>query len=135
MSPEGLAALHARCFETPRPWSAGEFAELLSSAFLFEATNGFLLGRVVADEAELLTLAVAPEARREGQGRGLVAQFLQEAVAQGATEAFLEVSAENEAALALYGQAGFARVGLRKDYYLAPDLAKIDAVVMRRALP
>ncbi|PTX57133.1 ribosomal-protein-alanine N-acetyltransferase [Litoreibacter ponti] len=134
MSPDALAALHARCFETPRPWSAAEFEYLLTRAFLLTSDAGFLLGRVVADEAELLTLAVAPEVRRGGQGRALVDQFLDEAAQRGAVTSFLEVSAENAPARALYRAAGFEEVGLRAGYYLAPDLGKIDAVVMRRDL-
>lgn len=65
--PPELAALHARCFTSPRPWLAREFAALLghASIFLCHAPQGFLLGRVVVDEAELLTLAVTPEARRQ----------------------------------------------------------------------
>ena len=82
MTPEDLAALHARCFTIPRPWSAAEFAGFLADPLAFllvEGDAGFLLGRAVAGEAELLTLAVAPEARRRGLGQRLVGRFLYQA--------------------------------------------------------
>ena len=69
MTPEDLAALHARCFDSPRPWSADEIASLLAGrgTFLLEAPHGFLMGRAIAGEAELLTVAVDPQARRAEQ--------------------------------------------------------------------
>lgn len=128
MSPGDLAAIHARCFIRPRPWAAAEFASLLQSphAFLLSRPDGFLLGRAIADEAELLTLAVAPEARRRGMARDLVAAFAATSRARGAARAFLEVAADNLAAQALYRGAGWHDAGRRRRYY-GPDL---DAVVM-----
>ena len=132
-----LAALHRRCFTVPRPWSAAEIAGLLAAAgaILIAVPQGFALGRAVAGEAELLTLAVAPEARRQGIGRGLVTDFIARAAAQGAATVFLEVAADNAAALALYRAAGFAEAGRRRGYYRRPDGAAADALVLRRALP
>lgn len=130
MTPEALAALHARCFETPRPWAAGEFADLLQSSFLLTTPDGFLLGRVVADEAELLTLAVDPDARRKGTGAQLVDAFKDRCKGDKATTAFLEVASNNDAAKALYFQAGFRAEGIRKAYYTRPDGSKLDAVIM-----
>ena len=132
MAPEQLAALHGRCFVTPRPWTAAEFDGLLSApgCVLLTAADGFLLGRIAGGEAELLTLAVAPEARRAGQGRALVGRFLEQCQAQGAEAAFLEVASDNAAALALYRRTGWEAVGRRPRYY-APG---IDAVVMRHGL-
>ena len=136
MTPAELATLHARCFATPRPWGEAEFAELLASRFSFLLTEpeGFLLGRVIAGEAELLTLAVAPEARRLGTGRTLVERFAIAATELSADTAFLEVSAENAAARALYAQAGWTESGLRRGYYRTPEGRHIDAVIMTRAL-
>ncbi|WP_212525021.1 GNAT family N-acetyltransferase [Actibacterium sp. MT2.3-13A] len=136
MTPEALAALHAGAFTTPRPWRAGEFETLLASpgVFVLGDAAGFVLGRVIADEAELLTIAVAPEARRQGKGRALVARFETEARARGAEDAFLEVAADNAPARALYHAAGYALAGRRKGYYHAPDGARIDALVLRKAL-
>ncbi|SFR41004.1 GNAT family N-acetyltransferase [Litoreibacter janthinus] len=131
MTADDLAKLHAKCFETPRPWSAAEFSSFEDSAFLLTSPNGFLLGRVVADEAELLTLAVDPVARRQGAARGLVDQFKGRAYAEGATVAFLEVAADNTAALALYHNCGFEDAGRRRGYYRRPDGSGLDALVMR----
>lgn len=132
MNPDQLAALHAECFVTPRPWTATEFAGLLSApgCALLTAAGGFLLGRVAGGEAELLTLAVAPAARRAGQGRALVEGFLAHCIAQGVAAAFLEVASDNLPALGLYRRTGWETVGRRPGYY-APG---IDAVVMRHGL-
>ena len=137
MTPEALAALHARCFRMPPPWSDADFAGFLADPLTFQLVDGdagFLLGRAVAGEAELLTLAVAPEARRRGLARKLVSRFLYQARLRGAEAAFLEVSAENAAAIALYESAGFSRSGLRRNYYRTAEGQRIDALVMTRAL-
>ena len=138
MTPDALAALHARCFRTPSPWSAADFSGLLAVPVVFlliEADAGFLLGRAVAGEAELLTLAVSPDARRRGLGRNLMSRFLYQARLRGADRAFLEVSAENDPAIALYTSSGFAPVGRRRGYFLAPEGQRIDALVLGRDLP
>jgi [ribosomal protein S18]-alanine N-acetyltransferase len=136
VTPAALAALHGACFTTPRPWSAAEIAGLLASplVFLLIAPQGFLLGRVVAGEAELLTLAVAPDARRQGVGGRLLGGFLTEAQVRGAESAFLEVAEANAAARALYAAAGFAQAGKRRGYYHAPDGTLQDALILVRTL-
>lgn len=137
MTPEALAALHARAFRTPPPWTTADFDSLLADPLVFllvEGDAGFLLGRTVAGEAEILTLAVAPDARRLGLGRKLVARFLYQARLRGAEYAFLEVSAENAPALALYESAGFIPAGRRRGYYQTPEGQRTDALVLRRDL-
>ena len=131
-----MAALHAASFTMPRPWSAAEFAALLASQRVFALTagaKGLLLGQVVADEAELLTVAVHPDQRQQGLGRKLVQDFLGEAQSRGAASAFLDVAATNHAAVGLYRACGFAASGERRGYYRGPDGA-VDAVLMRCAL-
>lgn len=126
-----LAALHAAAFD--KPWSAGEIGALMATPGVFALTTdgqGFILCRAIAGEAEILTLAVAPAARRLGVGRALVEAAGGLASQGGADSLFLEVAHDNVAALALYASAGFERVGLRKGYYASGA----DAVVMRRAL-
>jgi len=126
-----LAALHAAAFD--KPWSAGEIAALMATPGVFALTvdlQGFILCRSIAGEAEILTLAVDPAARRNGVGRGLVEAAAGLASQGGAESLFLEVAGDNLAALALYADTGFERVGLRKGYYASGA----DAVVMRRAL-
>jgi len=131
-----MAALHAACFAVPRPWSAAEIAGLLTSpgVFVTPESAGFAMGRIAADEVELLTLAVDPGARRQGTGRRLVAAFLQAARTRGAARAFLEVAADNVAAVALYLQAGFTVCGRRRGYYHPASGPAVDALVMERVL-
>ncbi|MHC0054773.1 GNAT family N-acetyltransferase [Actibacterium sp. D379-3] len=136
MTPDALADLHAACFTTPRPWGADEFRALLDSpgAFLVGDAQGFALGRVLAGEAELLTLAVHPRARRQGLGRHWLYAFESEARARDADTAFLEVAADNTAARALYRLAGYAEAGRRPGYYRPPEGPRIDALVLRKVL-
>ena len=102
--------------------------------FALTESDGFLMGRAVAGEAEVLTLAVEPFARRIGVGRRLVQGFLTQARDRDALSAFLEVSAQNQAAISLYHKAGFSEVGRRARYYKSPMGNPVDAVVMARAL-
>ncbi len=136
MTPAELAALHGRCFVVPRPFTEKEFAELLDSerCFLCAEPGGFALARVIADEAELLTLAVDPVARRQGLGRRLLAEFEETAQERGAARVFLEVSADNAAALALYTGTGYSESGRRRGYYRSPDGRRIDAILMDKPL-
>lgn len=129
-----MAKLHAACFVYPRPWSAAELAATLQNPLCFQASvaQGFLIGRVVADEAELLTLAVDPGARRQGIGGALVAEFLATARRLGAARAFLEVAEDNRPALTLYHRAGFANAGLRRAYYHRDDGPALDALVLQK---
>lgn len=117
-----MAALHGACF--PRGWSVEEIAALASSpgahAFAARSTGalaGFILGRVAADEAEVLTLAVAPESRRAGLGAALLAALEDSCRAAGARRIFLEAAETNAAALALYRRAAYAPLGRRPAYY------------------
>jgi len=132
MTPGDLAALHAACFTTPRPWTGAEFTDLLAApaCFLLAGPRGFLLGRVIADEAELLTLAVDPQARRAGLGRALVTRFAAAAQARGARSAFLEVSEANAPARALYAACGWQAAGRRRGYYHPPAGPPEDALIL-----
>jgi ribosomal-protein-alanine N-acetyltransferase len=131
-----MALVHAASFTTPRPWSETEIYDLLQSPLVFALTepDGFLLGRVVAGEAELLTVAVAPQNRRAGTGRRLVSGFLAEAQARGAESAFLEVAEANIAARNLYAACGFEHAGRRRGYYHRPDGSPEDALILVRSL-
>jgi ribosomal-protein-alanine N-acetyltransferase len=137
MTPKRCAEIHAACFTTPRPWSEAEFVDLLNSApvFLCSRPEGFALGRIAGPEAELLTIAVTPEARGQGIGAGLLIEFETYAAKQGASDFFLEVAADNIAARALYAKAGYQQCGLRKDYYETPRGPRISALVLRRVGP
>lgn len=132
-----LADLHDRAFA--RPWSAEAFEGLLAGPGIFailgeaDEAKGFILCRSIGGEAEILTLAVDPDARRRGWGAALVEMAAGVAAETGAQVLFLEVAADNLAALGLYEAGGFTRVGLRRGYYAEADGPK-DAVVMRRSL-
>ncbi|MFU8776875.1 MAG: GNAT family N-acetyltransferase [Roseovarius sp.] len=137
MTPEILATCHARAFaDSGRAWSAGEFATLLDSAFVFALgdARAFVLGRVIADEAEVLTLAADPDHRRKGLGRACLAVFDATARARGAATAFLEVAADNTPALALYRAAGYRETARRAGYYARGHGPKVDALILRKTL-
>lgn len=128
-----LAALHALAFPPAEAWGPEAIALMLGMphAFgLWRPAQGFVLARAAGGEAEILTLAVVPTARRQGLGAALMAGALAGAAARGAAAMFLEVAAGNPAALALYGALGFTEVGRRRRYY--PD--RSDALVLRRDL-
>jgi len=131
-----LAAVHQLAFHPG--WNEEELADVGSGPGVFGllaeadgAVLGMVLCRTVADEAEILTLAVDPAARRGGVGRALVAAAVGLAAQQGALDVFLEVAIDNHPALRLYDQAGFAQAGLRRNYYDRGGDLRVDAVVMR----
>ncbi len=117
MTPEALAGLHALAFtEAPRPWSAAEFADLLtlpSTRLVARPPDGFALGQLAGPEATLLTLAVHPDRRRRGLARALLGDLEERMRTEGAEEMFLEVAAGNDAALGLYAAFGYRPVGAR----------------------
>jgi len=133
-----MAAVHAEAFEAA--WPPEAFTGLLSSpgVFAVAATNsalaGVILMRAIAGEAEVLTLAVAPSHRRRGAARALLASGLAIAAELGAETAFLEVAADNPAAIALYRGEGFQEAGRRAGYYARSVGPAADALVLRRAL-
>lgn len=136
-----VAALLAECFDDP--WPEPSVRELMASpgARALVATEvgtdlpiGFLLARVVVDEAEILSVGVVPAARRGGVARSLFSAFEALAGAAGARSIFLEVGRDNPAALTLYETMGFERVGIRRDYYTRADGMRVDAVLMRTSI-
>jgi ribosomal-protein-alanine N-acetyltransferase len=128
---QSLAALHAEAFETP--WSARDLAEVLAQDGVLHLGDdkAFLLLRVVADESEILTLAVRPSARRQGLGARLVTAAIGRARDMGAKFVFLEVAADNAAAIALYEKAGFERAGVRRGYYARKGAPAADGLLLR----
>ena len=130
VSADRLASLHASAFDAS--WDATAFSDLLGQAGVMAIAepDGFILIRVVADEAEILTLAVRPGARRSGLGRSLVDRAAASAAAAGADRVFLEVADDNAAALALYARCGFRQVGARPRYYARADGSHHDALLL-----
>lgn len=128
--PRALATIHAEAFDAP--WDEASLSALLASpgVFAVEDADGFILIRVVADEAEILTLAVRPAARRGGLGRRLVEAAVVRTAALGAERVFLEVAEDNAAARALYARTGFVEAGRRRGYYARTDGSREDALVL-----
>ena len=125
-----MAAIHATAFSPPDVWGRDAFNLQLGFPGVFgllHPSGGMILMRIAADEAEVLTLAVTPEARRGGIAASLLAEATTIAAAMGAKSIFLEVSVTNIAASALYSRAGFTEAGRRPHYYSD----NTDALVMR----
>jgi ribosomal-protein-alanine N-acetyltransferase len=93
--------------------------------------TGFLIGRKVADQAEILNLAVSLTRRRKGEGADLLRAALDEFRARQVSCVFLEVRESNEAGIAFYTKHGFTQRDMRLNYYRNPDEA---AVVMEKKL-
>jgi ribosomal-protein-alanine N-acetyltransferase len=120
-----MAAIHATCFSPP--WNEAAMSRLLASpgvlcligatAEIVASPAGLLIARRAADEAELLTLAVAPPCRHAGLGRALLERAIADLRASGARQLFLEVDEGNAAAIALYRAFGARPVGKRPGYY------------------
>jgi len=135
------AALHAHSF--PRPWSDGEIGALVRQEavfgymarrpgrFLRTLPGGFVLARLAADEAEILTLTVRPKNRQAGIGWRLMGAVLRHLHAEGVRFLFLEVDETNDAAIALYSKLGFERIAERAAYYDRDGGGKTAALVMR----
>jgi ribosomal-protein-alanine N-acetyltransferase len=132
-----VAALHAACFPA-ESWDRNAIARLLGDSavdglLLCAAEDdpvGFALVRTAADEAEILTIGIRPDARGRGLGHRMVAAACETAARRGALRLFLEVSECNVPALSMYRRAGFESVGRRRHYYGVG----IDALVLRIAV-
>lgn len=137
---DALARLHAVSFPED-PWERQTLARLLALpqiharfATLGARPVGFVVAFVVADEAEILTLCVAPDVRRRGIARALLADLYAAARAARSVRVVLEVAADNATARALYAAEGFATVGRRPFYYRRSDAAAVDALILARPL-
>jgi len=124
-----LANLHKQCFPH-RPWSAADFADLKKSGCdIIASQNGFIVYRVVADEAEIITIGVAPTARRGGIAAAMLAIAEADAKKRGAVKMFLEVAENNDAARNLYKSNQYTEIGRRPKYYDG-----VDAILMEKKL-
>lgn len=132
---EALAALHAEAFDAP--WNAAAFSALLDQPGVFgvRKAGGFILCRIVLDEAEILTLAVRPQDRRAGLASRLTEVAAGLAARGGAERLFLEVAEDNAAARALYGRLGFVQTGRRRGYYARAEGSSADALLLVLNLP
>ena len=137
---EDAAALHAECFTYPWPQDDLEALLAATSSYAdgaFSRTGemyGFIVSRVAADEAEILTIAVRTKRRGLGVARRLLTANMEQLQIAGAKTWYLEVEAQNAAALALYRRFGFEQVGERLSYYRKPDGDAATAFIFRRSL-
>jgi ribosomal-protein-alanine N-acetyltransferase len=95
---------------------------------------GFALSRIVLDEAEILTVAVAPEARGKGHARPLLVHHLDALSRKGVTRVHLEVEEGNGPAIAVYRRLGFQETGRRDGYYQKADGTRVSALTMALGL-
>lgn len=135
-----LSELHAMSFDMP--WDAKAMAEMLAvpgTLALVASTAltpaGFAIFRAIAGEAEILTFATAPSLRGRGVGRRLLQSSEPYLHALQTGKVFLEVAADNQPALRLYGHFNFTQSGLRRGYYERADGTRVDAIMMQRTLP
>jgi ribosomal-protein-alanine N-acetyltransferase len=134
-----LAKLHKASFH--RGWDVGEFEQLLADRSVLahrlrmgHTVVGFIFSRMAADEAEILSVAIAPSMRGRGLSGPLVRTHLGYLAGSGIRTVFLEVEENNQPARALYAKAGFNTVGRRERYYKDDSGAQLNAIVMRRDL-
>jgi ribosomal-protein-alanine N-acetyltransferase len=134
-----IAALHAQSFQ--RGWSEDECERLLGDpavlthrAVIGGKLVGFIMARIAADEAEILSVAVS----RACRGRRIAGQMLSLSMRRlaglGVRRIFLEVGETNDPAARLYARAGFTEVSRRPNYYPGGDGKPIAALVLRRDL-
>lgn len=134
-----LAKLHAASFR--RGWTDGEFERLLieRNVVAHRATrgrtvDGFILSRIAAGEAEILSVAVSPARRGRGLARRMLDLHMRRLAGLGAKAVFLEVDEDNAPACRLYARAGFREVGRRAGYYQRNEGQAATALVLRRDL-
>ena len=134
-----IAALHAASFQ--RGWSEEEVERLLVErnvmthrALAGRTFAGFIMSRRAADEAEILSIAVAKARRSRGLARDLLQLHLRRLAGDGVRAVFLEVDETNVPAIRLYRRAGFRDVGKRPNYYATPGAKPAAALVLRRDL-
>ncbi len=130
------ARLHALYFS--HPWSVNEFESLIASANVHGAAAldgagkvlGFVLVRLAADEAEILTIAVDKSARKQGIGRELLENQAESLRRNRVRKLFLEVDEDNAAARKLYGKFGFTQAGMRPGYYRTASGKPANALIL-----
>lgn len=136
-----LAAMHATLFEPP--WSEKSIGALLDHPAVLAMTAetgkprellGFIVVQHAADEAEILTLGVAKGWQRRGVAQMLIEGMLRAVAKAGAGHLFLEVAADNEAAIALYRKMKFNEIGRRSAYYSRPNGPPVDALMLARSV-
>ena len=131
-----MANLHLLSGGYTRPWSEVEYKKLLDTnkSRFFHTENGFLIGRVIDHEAEILNVIIHPDYRRLGIASKLIGTFEKEAKDAGSSRCFLEVAESNSSAKKLYSALGYLKVGQRHNYYKFVDGRKDDAVILSKEI-
>ena len=134
-----LAELHGASFH--RGWGEGEFEGMLTERNTLvhrlragRTIVGFAVSRMAADEAEILSIAVAANQRGRGLSRDLLLTHLGHLAGRGVAKVFLEVEENNQPARRLYERTGFAVAGRRERYYREANGEQLNALLMRRDL-
>ncbi len=114
-----LENLYAACFpDKKQKWTANDFADLKKSGCdIIASQNSFIVWRTIADEAEIISIGVAPIARRTGTASALMQIMEHDAKQNGVKTIFLEVDELNIPAISLYQKCGFTNAGIRPHYY------------------
>jgi [ribosomal protein S18]-alanine N-acetyltransferase len=134
-----LAQLHAASFH--RGWGESEFESMIAERNtlvhrlrLGRKIVGFVVSRIGADEAEILSIAIDADKRGRGLSRNLLLTHLGHLAGRGVRRIFLEVEENNAPALRLYEGCGFAVVGRRERYYQQASGEQLNALLMSRDL-
>jgi ribosomal-protein-alanine N-acetyltransferase len=134
-----LSRLHQSAFH--RGWSANEFEQMLVERntlahrlCIGRKVVGFIISRIAADEAEILSVAIDKSYRGRGLSRDLLRTHLGYLAGLGLAQVFLEVEENNHPARALYEKAGFGVIGRRERYYKDAGGGELNALVMQRSL-
>jgi ribosomal-protein-alanine N-acetyltransferase len=134
-----LAQIHGASFH--RGWGEGEFESMLTERNTLvhrlrmgRRTIGFSVSRMAADEAEILSIAVAESHRGRGLSSKLLLTHLGHLAGRGVRTVFLEVEENNRPARRLYERAGFTVAGRREGYYRQGGREPLNALLMRRDL-
>ena len=127
-----LKKLYALCFpDRKHQWDEQDFADLKKSGCeMIASQNSFVVWRVIDDEAEIISLGVAPVARRTGTASTLMQLVENDVKQMGVKTIFLEVDNANIPAIELYKKTGFSDVGIRPHYYENGH----DAIIMKKEI-
>ena len=136
MTPADMAQLHHAEPTGHRAWSETEFSAMLSASNTLSVNcdDGFALGQIVLDEAELFLIMIKPERRGQGVGNRILARFEQQALQNEIRRVILEVANSNVAARSLYVSNGYQQIAVRRNYYTFPDGSHADAIVLEKIL-
>ncbi|MDR2158157.1 MAG: ribosomal protein S18-alanine N-acetyltransferase [Holosporaceae bacterium] len=132
-----LAEIHKRCFDDG--WDAKTFADMLSKNVFFgfldleKTARGFIVGKMVMEEIEIITFCVLPEFRNRGLGKMLINEVDKHAQSNCVEKIFLEVAENNAVAKKIYENSGYAEISRRREYYCMKE-GGVDALVMQKII-